>query len=92
MEATRVQAILRLSPELMARVKRNAKKQHCSFNSYVERLLDRETELKYPQLPPDFQVSKDILALRCGTTEMPTEEALSSDPKLTYLWEKYGKY
>lgn len=91
METTRVQTVLRLSPELMARVKRKARRQNKSFNSYVEEILDRETTLALPVLPPDFEVSEEIRNLACCTFSAPSEEQLANDPKLAYLWEKYGR-
>jgi len=74
----------------MERVKRIARRQHRSFNSYVEQLLVRETNVEFPQLPPDFTVSEEIRSLRCLPREEPSREALSADPKLAYLVEKYG--
>lgn len=91
METTRIQTVLRLSPELMARVKRKARRQNKSFNSYVEEILDRETALEVPVLPPDFEVSEEIRSLGCCKLVAPSEEDLANDPKLAYLWEKYGR-
>ena len=53
METTRIQTVLRLPPELMDRVKRGARKEKCSFNSYVERILDEATaeSSAIPMLP-----------------------------------------
>lgn len=90
METTRVQTVLRLSPELMARVKRRARRQNKSFNSYVEEILDRETALEFPVLPPDFEISEEIRNMACCKLTAPSEEELANDPKLAYLWEKYG--
>ena len=91
METTRIQTILRLRPEVMARVKRNARKMNCSFNSYVERLLDRDMAVEFPRLPEDFKVSEEIRALHCLPLEQPSPEQLALDPKLAYLWDKYGE-
>ena len=91
METTRIQTVLRLSPELMVRVKRKARRQNKSFNSYVEEILDRETTLAFPVLPPDYEVSEEIRDLACCTFAAPSEEELANDPKLAYLWEKYGR-
>lgn len=90
METTRIQTVLRLSPELMARVKRSARKENCSFNSYVERILDQATGQEFPILPPDFELSDDIRALGRFECKAPTAQVLEADPKLAYLWEKYG--
>lgn len=90
METARIQTVLRLPPELMERVKRTARKQNCSFNSYVERILDQATCPVLPILSPDTKVSDDIRALRRFECKAPSAGALESDPKLAYLWEKYG--
>ncbi len=93
METTRIQTVLRLPPELMARVKRSARKEKCSFNSYVERVLDQATTeaSAFPVLPADFQVSDQVRDLAKFSLAAPTAEELEADPKLAYLWEKYGR-
>lgn len=87
----RIQTVLRLPTELYQRVKRNAKKEHRSFNSYVEHILDKETEIVIPKLGPDFEISDEIKRLS-GTVHFrrPSKEELDADPKLAYLVEKYG--
>ena len=91
METPRIQTVLRLEPELMEMVRRRARKEKKSFNSYVEQLLERETMLHFPILPDDFTISEEILGLGQFRLEKPTDEELASDPKLAYLWGKYGK-
>lgn len=93
METTRTQTVLRLPPELMERVKRSARKEKSSFNSYVERVLDQATATAsaFPTLPADFRVSEEIRDLGRFNLAKPTEKELEADPKLAYLWEKYGK-
>ena len=86
----RVQTILRLPPELMARVKRASKREKCSVNSFIEQTLDKATGLEFPKLPADFKVSDEILSLG-GTIAEPTKEMLEKDAKLAYLWGKYGR-
>ena len=44
METARLQTVLRLPPELMERVKRVARKEKRSFNSYVEHILEMDAE------------------------------------------------
>lgn len=41
--------------------------------------------------PPDLEVSKEIRELSRFKLSAPSEEDLANDPKLAYLWEKYGK-
>ena len=87
----RTQTVIRLPNELYLRVKRNAKAQHRSFNSYVEEVLDRATALEFPKLGPDFKISDEIKKM-CGSVPARkfTREELDNDPKLAYLIEKYG--
>ena len=86
----RTQTVLRLPQELYARVKRQARRENRSFNSYVEHVLDKETEIVFPKLPPDFKVSDEIKSLRCSGFKRPPQEVIDADPKLAYLIEKYG--
>lgn len=90
MEMARIQTVLRLSPDLMARVKRSARREQCSFNSYIERVLDRVTTQEFPVLSKDFEVSAEIRNMQCASMSAPAAEQLAADPKLAYLWEKYG--
>ena len=86
-----IQTTIRLPKELMARVKRSAEREHRSFNSYVEMVLDRATELKFPKLPPDYQVSEEIKSMAASVPMRKfTREELDKDPKLAYFAEKYG--
>ena len=93
METTRIQTVLRLPPELMERVKRSARKEKSSFNSYVERVLDHATAeaAAFPALPPGFKISDEIRNLGKFELMTPSAEDLEADPKLAYLWEKYGR-
>lgn len=85
-----VQTTIRLPIELMERVKRSAKREHRSFNSYVEHTLDKATELVFPKLKPeDFIISDEIKNLTAKNFRRPSQEELDADPKLAYLVEKY---
>ena len=87
----KVQTAIRLSPELMERVKRHAKREHRSFNSFVEYALDRATEPVFPKIGPDFKISDEIRSFQGSVTfKRPTQEQLDADPKLAYLVKKYG--
>lgn len=92
METTRIQTVLRLPPELMERVKRSARKEKSSFNSYVERVLEQATASAsaFPTLPRGFKISDEVRSMGKFKLGTPTAEALEADPKLAYLWEKYG--
>ena len=87
----RVSTVIRLRPELMERVKRHARRYNKSFNSFVEQVLDRETGLVFPKLPPGYGVSKEIMEMGGCCSGAPDAEALANDPKLAYLWGKYGR-
>ena len=88
--STKALTTIRLSPELMERVKRHAKREHRSFNSFVENVLDRATEPIFPKLGPDFKVSDEILSLRATSFKRPPQEVIDADPKLAYLVKKFG--
>ena len=92
MDNTTVQTTLRLPKELVERVKRQATREHRSFNSYVEHTLDKSMELVFPKLKPeDFIISDEIMSLAGSIPRVrPTQEELDADPKLAYLVEKYN--
>ena len=91
-EARRVQTAIRLTPELLERVKRSAKREHRSVNSFIENILDKATEPVFPKfIGPDYQISDEIKAFRGSVSfKHPTQEQLDADPKLAYLVKKYG--
>jgi len=83
---TRVQTAFRLTPELLARVKREARKEGISVNRFVERTLEKATELVFPKLPPDFKVDEELLQLaKAARIPMPTEEEIKNDPRLAHI-------
>ena len=71
--------------------RRNARKQKRSFNSYVEHVLELATGPDFPVLPPKYVVSGEIRDLHRIAYKVPTAQELADDPKLAYLWEKYGR-
>lgn len=82
----RIQTAFRLPQDLLARVKREAKRKNLSVNAYVEDVLDRETRIEWPKLPKDFKVSQEILDLRIVPDwTPPTPEELEQDPKLAAI-------
>ena len=82
----RVQTAFRLRPSLIAKLKREAEKEHESLNSYVESILEKHVELEWPQITADFKVSDEVLSLACikGWQE-PTQEELDADPRLAHI-------
>ena len=88
---TRIQTAFRFTPELLARIRRAARRENLSVNQFVERTLDKATELVFPKLPQDFKVDDDILAFAGKIHLGPfTKEELDADPRLAYLVEKNG--
>ncbi len=86
----KVLTTIRLAPDLMERVKRHAKREHRSFNSFVEHVLDRATEPVFPKIGPDFKVSDEIKAFQGSVHfKRPTQAQLDADPKLAYLVKKF---
>ena len=77
----RVQTILRLSPSLMEKVRRQDRGQGRSVNSYVEHLLEADCMSEFPHIGPDYQVSDEIRSLACCSA-MPSPETISADPRL----------
>ena len=85
-QTTRVQTAFRLTPELLARVKREARKEGVSVNRFVERTLEKATELVFPKLPPDFKVDEELLRLaKAARIPMPSEEEIKNDPRLAHI-------
>lgn len=87
---TRIQTVIRLRPEIFARLKFKAKQENLSLNAYVEKTLDEKTKAVLPKLPKDFEIDPVIASFR-GMLREPTQEELDQDPKLAYLWEKYKR-
>ena len=85
----RVQTILRIRPELMKRVKAQAKKENKSVNAYIENVLNKATGIRFPAMQPDVVIDSDILAM-AGCINEPDEKKLAGNPKLVSLWKRYG--
>ena len=88
METARISTIIRLRPGIMAQAKRRAKQKNLSFNAYVENILDRESRVEWPVLPPDFKVSEEILNFQIKDWKEATKEELEADPRLAHIWEE----
>ena len=85
---TKVQTGLRLSPALIERLKRGAKKNDMSFNGFVEELLEKAVAPAFPALKREDYLPDERL-LRLGKTiPAVTEEQLAEDPKLAYILSK----
>jgi len=87
METVRESALIRLSPDLMSRAKRQAKAAHMSFNAFVEKTLERAVEPEWPKLAPGYKVSDEILSMACiGKGWCPSKKELEADPRLAHIW------
>ena len=93
MESQKVQTVLRLRPELMARLKYKAAQCDMSVNAYVESVLKDALQPRIPQLPKGFKIDPLIKSLSgiIPAVTPPTQEELDQDPKFARLWEKYLK-
>ena len=88
--APKAQTVLRISPELMARVKYKARQVDVSVNAYIESVLREAVMPRIPRLPQDFEVSPLVKSLS-GIIPAPTKEMLEEDPKLAYIIGKGGE-
>ena len=90
--SSKAQTVLRISPELMARVKFKARQVDVSVNAYIEEVLKEAVMPQIPKLPKGFEIDPVIKSLS-GIIPMrtPTQKELDEDPKYAYLYEKYLK-
>ena len=89
----KVQTAFRLPEDLIDRLKRKARNNDISLNSYVERLLlkDAPGELEFSKMDPDEPILPRIMSLgRHGSPLSFKPEELENDPRLDYLAHKYG--
>lgn len=85
--SARVQTAFRLDPVLLERLRRQAKLQHKTLNSYVELILIRAVQPELPTIPSDYHISEETKKM-CGFIPQPTKEQLENDPKLAYILGK----
>ena len=81
----RISSLIRLKPGLMERAKKRARQEKLSFNAYIERLLEQDTQLEWPVLPPDFTVSEEITRLQIKGWKEPGKEELEAVPRLAHI-------
>lgn len=86
----KAQTVLRISPELMERVKFKARQVDVSVNAYIESVLRESVMPRIPKLPKDFEVSPLVKSIS-GIIPAPTKEMLEKDPKLAYIIGKGGE-
>lgn len=84
MQTERIQTAFRFTPELLTRIRHSARKEGLSVNRYVERVLEKSTELVFPKLPKDFEIPQDLLQ-SAGCIPAPSEEEMKNDPRLAHI-------
>lgn len=89
---THIQTAFRLPPELLERMKWEARKRNVSLNKWVEDAVEQALRPKQPAFSWDAPISDEIRQLRCLELKRPTDEEFAADPKLEYLWKKYVDY
>lgn len=90
---SKIQTVLRIDSDLMARLKYRAAQCDMSVNAYVESVLKDALQPRIPQLPKGFKIDPLIKSLSgiIPAVTPPTQEELDQDPKFARLWEKYLK-
>lgn len=83
----KVQTVLRISPELMRRVKYKARQVDVSVNAYIEDVLREAVMPKIPTIPEDFEIDPVIKSLS-GIIPAPSQEEIDADPRLAYILGK----
>lgn len=99
METTRtVQTAFRFTPDLVERLKKRARRERTSVNAYVEKVLEKDLgtdedryealyrEIAKVKLQKNPALTEPLEKLR-GCVHF-TEEEISSDERLKYLWNK----
>lgn len=86
----RIQTAIRLTPELLVRVKRQARKERRSFNSFVEHVLSQAVDWEWSVVDMTEPISEEIRSLCASGYTRPTPEELAADPKLASLVDKFG--
>ena len=77
-----IQTGIRLSQSLYERLKRNAKREKRSLNSYITSILESATEPVFPNLDPAaFEPDEDIRRLGQTLGDIP-QEKIEHDPRL----------
>lgn len=83
----KVQTVLRISPELMRRVKYKARQVDVSVNAYIEDVLREAVMPRIPRLPEGFEIDPVIKSLS-GIIPAPSQEEIDADPRLAYILGK----
>ena len=80
----RVQTAFRLPESLISRLKRKAAKEGISVNSFVERTLDKATELDWPAIPKGYILEDNLSETQC-CLGMPSKEEIEADPRMAHI-------
>ena len=89
---TRVQTAFRFEPDLLERMKREAKRRNVSLNKLVEDAMEQALRPNLPDFLSETPISDEIRQLHCLELIRPTEEEFAADPRLEYLWKKHVDY
>ena len=85
-KTTNIQTAFRIPEDLLARMKREAKRRGTSLNAFVVDVLDKETEIEWPRLSKDLAISQEIINLQCVKNwKEPTRDELEEDPRLAAI-------
>ena len=80
----RVQTAFRLPESLISRLKRKAAKEGISVNSFVERTLDKATELDWPAIAKGYILEDNLSETQC-CLGMPSKEEIEADPRMAHI-------
>lgn len=89
---TRIQTAFRFEPELLERMKWEAKKRNISLNKLVEDAMQQALRPTLPAFSSETPISDEIRQLHCLELKRPTDEEFAADPRLEYLWKKHVDY
>ena len=85
--SARIQTAFRLDPDLLERLRRQAKLEHRTLNSYVELLLLKAVQPELPKVEVGYQISEETKRM-CGFIPPITKEQLQNDERLAYILGK----
>ncbi len=81
---TKIQTVIRIRPEVMERVKYQARGNKMSFNAFVESILDQATKVSIPKLSKEIELDPLVKSIS-GAIPAPTPEMLEQDERLAHL-------
>ena len=85
--SARIQTAFRLDQDLLERLRRQARLENRTLNSYVEIILLKAVQPELPQVEEGYQLSAETRKM-CGFIPPITKEQLEKDDRLAYLLGK----